>query len=60
MNRLVASQAERWIIHHPGDSPLAEMALPPREIWGDELVLVDQQGETRREVYVHRRTEPES
>jgi hypothetical protein len=60
VNRMVASQAERWIIHHPGDSPLADIALPPREIWGDELVAVDEDGETRRELYVHRRNRPAS
>jgi hypothetical protein len=60
VNRLVASQAERWIIHSPDDAPLADLALPPRAVWGDELVGVREDGETRRELYIHRRLRRDS
>jgi len=36
VNRRVASQAERWIIHHPDQNPLAALELPPRQEWGEE------------------------
>lgn len=55
VNRLVAAQAERWIIHHPEDKPLAHVVLPPREYWGDELVATREKDGTRRELYLHRR-----
>lgn len=57
-NAQVADHAERWIIHHPSDSPLDGLDLPPREVWGDELVGIEEDGETRREVWVHRRLRP--
>jgi hypothetical protein len=60
VNHVVASQAERWIICHPDDVPLADMVLPPREMWGDELVAVREDGRTRRELYIHRRLRPDS
>jgi Protein of unknown function (DUF4238) len=60
VNRLVAGQAERWIIHNPDDEPLTDLALPPREEWGDELVAVRDDGETRREFYFHRRLRGDS
>lgn len=55
VNRAVASQAERWIVHHPDDAPIVGMVLPVREVWGDELVAVREDATTRRELYVHRR-----
>lgn len=55
VNRLVAAQAERWVIHRPGDAPLDDVRLPAREVWGDELVGVREEGDERRELYVHRR-----
>ncbi|VXC26598.1 DUF4238 domain-containing protein [Plantibacter sp. T3] len=30
VNRAVASQAERWIVHHPDDAPIVDMVLPKR------------------------------
>lgn len=55
VNRVVASQAERWIVHHPDDTPIVDMVLPAREVWGDELVAVREDVTTRRELYAHRR-----
>ena len=55
VNRVVASQAERWIVHHPDDAPIAGMVLPAREVWGDELVAVREDATTHRELYVHSR-----
>lgn len=55
VNRVVASQAERWIVHHPDDAPLVGMVLPARAVWGDELVAGREDTTTRRELYVHRR-----
>ncbi|MDH6180763.1 hypothetical protein M2152_000945 [Microbacteriaceae bacterium SG_E_30_P1] len=55
VNRLVASQAERWIIHHPEDVPLADLDLPPREVWGDEVLAVRDEDDVRRELRIHRR-----
>ncbi|MEJ1086726.1 DUF4238 domain-containing protein [Microbacterium sp. Mu-80] len=55
VNRVVASQAERWIVHHPNDAPIADMVLPAREVWGDELIAVREDATTRRELYVHHR-----
>ncbi len=60
VNRLLAAQAERWIVHHPGDEPLAKLDLPPRTMWGDELAEVHEEGGVRREIYVHRRLTPDS
>ncbi|NQX34729.1 DUF4238 domain-containing protein [Herbiconiux sp. VKM Ac-2851] len=60
VNGLVAAQADRWIIHHPSDAPLADMQLPARELWGDELVAErDEEDGTRRELFVHRRLRPQ-
>jgi hypothetical protein len=55
VNRVVASHAERWIVHRPDDAPIVGMVLPAREVWGDELVAVREDATTRRELYVHRR-----
>lgn len=55
VNRLIASQAERWIIHHPDDAPLRGMDLPRREVWGDEVVAVLEDERSRREFRIHRR-----
>jgi len=60
VNRLVAAQAERWVIHHPNDLPLADIDLPPREIWGDVLVDVREDGNIRRALYIHRRLQPDA
>lgn len=59
VNRLVAAQAERWILHHPDDEPLEDLDLPPRAIWSDELVEVRENGGVRREIFFHRRMSPE-
>lgn len=58
VNELVASEAERWIIHHPDDQPLHGLDVPPRTIWGEQLIDVIEDG-LRREVYVHRRLSDE-
>jgi hypothetical protein len=59
VNRLVAAQAERWIMHLPTDIPLDGVQLPKRELWGDELaaVHIDTDG-SRHETYLHRRLQP--
>jgi hypothetical protein len=55
VNGQVATQAHRWIIHHPDDHPLDNLALGPRTAWGDELVSVEEDSTARRELYIHRR-----
>lgn len=55
VNELVASQAERWIVHHPDDQPLQGLSVPPRNVWRDQLIDVTEEDGLRREVYVHRR-----
>lgn len=55
VNRKVAEQAERWIIHHPADSPLDGRPLPPPTEWADELVGIEENDGYRREIYRHRR-----
>ena len=59
VNRLVAAQAERWIMHHPGDNPLKGVQLPERGRWGDELVAVHEDTDgNRSETYLYRRFQP--
>lgn len=41
-NSLVASQAEKWIFHHPADRPLEALELPPRPELVDEAVAAIQ------------------
>lgn len=60
VNELVASQAERWIVHHPDDQPLKGIDAPPRTIWGDQLIDVIEEDGLRREVYVYRRVSDEA
>jgi hypothetical protein len=55
VNGLIASQAHRWIVHHPDDHPLAGLDLGPRTAWADELVSIEEDGTTRRELWIHRR-----
>lgn len=55
VNTQVAAQAHRWIVHHPDDRPLEDLAIGPRTAWGDELVSVEEDGDTRRELWIHRR-----
>lgn len=55
VNARVAAQGERWIVHHPDDTPLEGVSLPGREEWVNELVDVDESGDERRELYVRRR-----
>jgi len=55
INSQVATDAHRWIVHHPDDRPLDDLVLGPRTAWGDELVSVEEEGSTRRELYIHRR-----
>jgi hypothetical protein len=56
VNRRVAGQAERWIVHHTSDSPLTGLQIPGREAWGEELVTeyLDDEG-NRHDLFVHRR-----
>lgn len=54
-NQCVAAEAERWIVHHPDDQPLAGLQAPPRSVWGEQLVHVIEENGVRREIYVHRR-----
>lgn len=57
INTAVASAAHRWIYHHPDDSPLASMELPPQENWVEEATEVIEQpdGSVRvRGMYVRR------
>lgn len=55
VNQLVAAEAERWIVHHPDDHPLAGLQAPLRSVWGEQLVDVIEEDGVRREIYVHRR-----
>ncbi|MFZ2164123.1 MAG: DUF4238 domain-containing protein [Propionibacteriaceae bacterium] len=55
INSEVAGQAHRWIIHHPDDQPLEGLRVPTRTAWGDQLINVTEDGDTRRELWVHRR-----
>jgi hypothetical protein len=55
VNAQVATQAHRWIVHHPDDRPLEDIVVGPRTAWGDELVSVEEDGRTRRELWIHRR-----
>lgn len=55
VNQCVAAEAERWIVHHPDDQPLAGLDVPPRSVWGDQLVDVIEENGVRREIYIHRR-----
>ncbi|WP_157951488.1 DUF4238 domain-containing protein [Rhodococcus opacus] len=58
VNREVAAQAERWILHHPDDEPLHQVDIPPRTVWRTEVIDVRQEGNVVRERYVHRRLPP--
>lgn len=55
VNQLIAAGTERWIVHHPDDHPLAGLDVPPRTVWGEQLVDVIEEDGVRREIYVHRR-----
>ena len=55
VNGQIATDAHRWIVHHTDDTPLDDLVLGPRTAWGDELVSVEEEGTTRREIYIHRR-----
>ena len=55
VNREVASQAQRWIVHHPDDRPLDDLEILPRTQWVNERVGVSHEGNFVREQYVHRR-----
>ncbi|MFK4083644.1 DUF4238 domain-containing protein [Kribbella sp. NPDC020789] len=55
VNGEIASQAHRWIVHHPDDHPLVDVVLGARTAWDDELVSAKEDGATRRELWVHRR-----
>lgn len=55
VNAQIATQAHRWIVHHPDDRPMNELDLGPRTAWADQLVLVEDNGDTRRESWIHRR-----
>ena len=55
VNREVATQAHRWVVHHPDDQPLDGLVLGPRTAWANELIAVEEAGTTRRELHIHRR-----
>ena len=55
VNSQTASQAHRWIIHHPDDRPLDGLQIAPHTVWGDQLVSVTEDGSTSHELWVHRR-----
>lgn len=55
VNREVAGQAERWIVHHPETDPVEGLDIPGRTRWGSELVDVRRDGTTVTELTVHRR-----
>jgi hypothetical protein len=55
VNHQIAGQAHRWIIHHPDDRLLDGLQMAPRTAWGDQLVSVTEDGDTSRELWVHRR-----
>ena len=38
INLGVASEAEKWIFHHPSDDPLAGQSIPPRTKMSEEVV----------------------
>ncbi len=38
INRIVATQAEQWIFHHPLDTPLADLTIGPRHGLVEEVV----------------------
>ncbi len=47
INTLVASQAERWVIHHPGDTALASrIDVGPRTAWAEEVLETHVDGDT--------------
>ena len=51
INSIVATQARRWIFHHPDDNPLAGLELGPRMVVVDEVVGVRREGDTIRELH---------
>ncbi|APE33887.1 hypothetical protein BOX37_07790 [Nocardia mangyaensis] len=55
INREVAGQATRWIVHHPDAQPLDGIDLPARTEWRTQLVDQSVDGNVVREQYVFRR-----
>lgn len=51
INSIIASQAHRWIFHHPDDNPLVGLKLGPRTTLADEVVDVIRGGDTIRELH---------
>jgi len=51
INSMIASQAHRWIFHHPDDNPLAGLELAPRMVLADEIFDVRRDGDTVREIH---------
>ena len=48
-NSLVATQAHKWIVHHPEDAHLVgDLPLGPRTEWGEEILEVVDEGEQIR------------
>lgn len=51
VNALVATQAERWILHHPGDDALSSaLTVGPRTRWSEEILDFRVEGDTVREL----------
>jgi hypothetical protein len=45
-NSLVATQAERYVVHHPADAAfVAHLLLGPRTAWGEEILEVIEDGD---------------
>lgn len=55
VNREIAGQAERWIVHHPDTDPLEGLDIPKRTRWVNQLVDVRSDDTTVTESYIHRR-----
>jgi len=49
INTAVATEASKWIFHHPDDNPLDDMEIPPKAVLVDEIVgeRVDDDGNVR-------------
>ncbi|MEU1550880.1 DUF4238 domain-containing protein [Nocardia sp. NPDC005745] len=55
VNREVAGQATRWIVHHPDSQVLDGIDLPPRTEWRNQLVERHTDERTVREHHLFRR-----
>jgi len=60
INLTVATEASKWIFHHPEDDPLASLEIPSKEQFVDEVVgrRVDNNGNLRELHRLVRRSRP--